>query len=287
MNRFGFDAKQISQLKIKQKRKSKDLEHFQFPLIIRWNEILFGFPIKTRTAHIRTHVLINPIYTMKHRILFWTNHLVILVIGILIANSLFGSANPNWLTIYPISTNDSIRSTLLKEVIVYSNRGEANFSENPRIKNNYHVDITESFEIGLLVNDKQLIGKKLQNISIHFDRKLTDGYKFQVLIYSTESDGIPKTVLNNKVLHYSKGHANWNTYYLNHEEIEIPESGLYIMVHFLEKSTPSESKSKINMGQYRSPRQFYMRPTGSHDWFAMKSFKKSTIGPMIRISVID
>jgi hypothetical protein len=211
---------------------------------------------------------------MKQSILFWTIQILIAITELLVYNNLYGFDNrKNSFTSNPTFKIDSISSTVLKEISIYSNPRDNYNSEKPRLKRNYHVEMPPPFEIGLLVNDKQLVGKKLENISIHFDRKLEDGYKFQVFIYSIGSDGNPKTLINNKVLVYSKNQANWNEYYLDHENIEIPESGLAMIIHFFEKPTETKPVPKINMGLYGSQRLFYLKPLGSHGWYTLKSFK--------------
>ena len=187
----------------------------------------------------------------------------------------------------PIFVKDSIRSSLLQDVKVYSNQAEIFVSETPQLKRNHHIEITNSYEIGLLINETNLIGKKLQQISIHFNRRLPNGYPFQVLIYSLQANGFPNTILNKKELLFSKNKANWNEFYLDQEEIKIPATGLAVIIRFFDHSVNNEPRSKISMGLYKTQKQFYLKLLGNNAWIALKTFKKREIGPMIRVSATN
>ncbi len=167
---------------------------------------------------------------MKHHLLHWTAHMTLLVIGLLLFNVRYGYGAIIPSTFSSISANDTLNSHLLSEVNVFSSPTTSFNSDEPRVKHNHRIEITDPYEIGLWVNDKDLIGKRLQNISIHFNRKLPNGYQVQVHIYTVDANGLPSTRLNTHNLLYYKYDANWNNFYLEHDDIVIPESGLAFII---------------------------------------------------------
>ncbi|RXK46773.1 hypothetical protein [Aquirufa rosea] len=186
------------------------------------------------------------------------------------------------------SASDSTKSALLKEVIIISKKISDFQTEKPSRKRHYSFLTKSPHQIGMIFDEKEIIGKKLNYISIYFDKKYTPNYIFQILLFAIGKDSLPSTLLNKGELVFSVNHEGWNKFTIQAKEICIPKDGVAVVVNFFNKSNVYTGETdRIAMGKYSTKRRFIFRPTSQNEWIIFDSFQEGLIGPMIRISVDD
>ncbi|MCZ2473683.1 hypothetical protein G9H62_12570 [Aquirufa ecclesiirivi] len=186
-----------------------------------------------------------------------------------------------------IKTNvDSTKSIILEEVKITAKKIAAIETEKPSRKKHYSFLTKAPTQIGMIFNEEQIVGKKLNYISIYFDKKYTQFYTFQILLYTVGNDSLPSKLINKRELAFSANHEGWNKFPIQINDLIIPKEGIAVVVNFFDKSNMATGETdRIAMGKYIEKRRFFVRPTSQNNWIIFNSFQEGRIGPMIRLSV--
>ncbi len=180
---------------------------------------------------------------------------------------------------------DSLKSILLDEVKVLSNRLVTFETEKPKRKKHFSVITRAPSQIGMLFDDENLIGKRPRKLEIYFDKLCPNNYTFQILVYAMGIDSLPSTLLNKQELAFSSNKLGWNELPLKLDYLSIPPNGIAFIVNFFAKSKDiNEETDRIAMGKYVTKKRFFIRPTSQNDWLIFSSFLEGNIGPMMRLT---
>lgn len=182
--------------------------------------------------------------------------------------------------------SDSTKSALLQEVKITAKKISHFETEKPSRKRHYSFLTKSPHQTGIIFDEEEIIGKKLNSISIYFDQKFTPTYIFQILLFTVGKDTLPSTLLNKRELVYSANHEGWTKFNIQTNDISIPKEGIAVVINFFNKSNVITGETdRIAMGKYSTKRRFFFRPTSQNEWIIFDSFQEGRIGPMIRISV--
>lgn len=181
---------------------------------------------------------------------------------------------------------DSAKSIILEEVKITSKKIAAIETEKPSRKKHYSFLTKAPTQIGMIFNEGQVVNKRLNSIIIYFEKKYTQIYTFQILLFSVGIDTLPSKQLNKRELAFSANHEGWNKFPIQINDLIIPKEGIAVVVNFFDKSNMATGETdRIAMGKYSSKKHFFLRPTSQNDWMIFNSFQEGRIGPMIRLLV--
>lgn len=196
------------------------------------------------------------------------------------------------LTITPLflqGETDSLKNVVLDEVQVFENASISYVTKKPHRKNFKGLRLVEPSQLAIVFNQKELVFKKLNRLSVCFTDDNPKNYVFRLAFYTIGKNGQPDLLIKTRELILIRKKSGWQDYHLISEDISIPVGGLAVVFYFMRQTRFSGSAvSRVGMGVYRNQPAFYTRSSDAAKWIPVNQyFKKQGIAPMLQLSALE
>ena len=183
---------------------------------------------------------------------------------------------------------DSLRNVELDEVQVFENTSGRYVTEKPHRKNFKGLQLIEPSQLAIIFNQKELMFKKLSQLSICFTDNHPTNYVFRLAFYTVGKNGQPEQLIKSRELIMMRQKSGWQDYHLSSENISIPTGGLAVVIYLMPQTKLSGmAVARVGFGKYTYQPHFYTRSSDKASWFPVyQYFTGQGIAPMLQLSVI-